>query len=280
MAMHDSPPSITSTPADVRHPEGGLRTRRVVDQGDVSFYVDRVGQVTARAGRDVVDVDVPLPEPAGRPVQRSADGIPALLVCSPSPENRHVIRSPNRKECGPPGVYLGHEPGGDHRARAVRDGRSSTLELLSLDVTWDAHALAALATPEVETHREDEVERTRLAMMRRYAEHTGCRRSFLLSYFGQDYRGPCGNCDNDLAHSEAERAEVPFAVGARVMSERWARARSSGTTATRSRCCSTSTATASCSCRWCSSAACCGLREAQASRSRRVSDRRSAPPDW
>ena len=58
-------------------------------------------------------------------------------------------------------------------------------------------------------------------MMRRYAEHTGCRRSFLLSYFGQDYRGPCGNCDNDLAHAEAPRAEVPFAVGARVISERW-----------------------------------------------------------
>ena len=80
---------------------------------------------------------------------------------------------------------------------------------------------AALAASDAQTQREDEVERTRLAMMRRYAEHTGCRRSFLLSYFGQDYRGPCGNCDNDLAHAEAPRAEVPFAVGARVISERW-----------------------------------------------------------
>jgi ATP-dependent DNA helicase RecQ len=58
-------------------------------------------------------------------------------------------------------------------------------------------------------------------MMRRYAEHAGCRRSFLLSYFGQDYPGPCGNCDNDLTHAEAPRADVPFAVGARVVSERW-----------------------------------------------------------
>jgi len=57
--------------------------------------------------------------------------------------------------------------------------------------------------------------------MRRYAEHTGCRRSFLLTYFGQDYPGPCGNCDNDLTHPEAARAEVPFAVGTRVISERW-----------------------------------------------------------
>jgi ATP-dependent DNA helicase RecQ len=91
------------------------------------------------------------------------------------------------------------------------------------EVRWTAamSVAAALAASEAETQREDEVERTRLAMMRRYAEHTACRRSFLLSYFGQDYPGPCGNCDNDLTHPEAAPAEVPFAVGARVVSERW-----------------------------------------------------------
>jgi len=65
------------------------------------------------------------------------------------------------------------------------------------------------------------VERTRLTMMRRYAEQPGCRRSFLLSYFGQDYPGPCGNCDNDLGPGQAQPADVPFGVGARVLSERW-----------------------------------------------------------
>ena len=80
---------------------------------------------------------------------------------------------------------------------------------------------AALDASEAQTQREDEVERSRLTMMRRYADHTGCRRSFLLSYFGQDYPGPCGNCDNDLAHAEPARAEVPFPVGSRVVSERW-----------------------------------------------------------
>ena len=80
---------------------------------------------------------------------------------------------------------------------------------------------AALTSSEAQTDRENEIERTRLMMMRRYAEHTGCRRSFLLSYFGQDYPGPCGTCDNDLEHPEAARAEVPFAVGTRVRSERW-----------------------------------------------------------
>jgi len=91
------------------------------------------------------------------------------------------------------------------------------------DVRWTGTMTiaAALAASEEETEREDEVERSRLTMMRRYAEHTGCRRSFLLTYFGQDYPGPCGNCDNDLAHPEPARAEIPFAVGARVVSERW-----------------------------------------------------------
>jgi ATP-dependent DNA helicase RecQ len=82
---------------------------------------------------------------------------------------------------------------------------------------------------ENETERENEIERTRLTMMRRYADHTGCRRSFLLTYFGQDYPGPCGNCDNDLvpgdvtgnAAGDATQAEEPFAVGTRVVSERW-----------------------------------------------------------
>jgi len=80
---------------------------------------------------------------------------------------------------------------------------------------------AALAASEAETQREDEIERTRLTMMRRYAEHTGCRRSFLLTYFGQDYPGPCGNCDNDLEPAQPAPADVPFAVGTRVASERW-----------------------------------------------------------
>ena len=98
-------------------------------------------------------------------------------------------------------------------------------------VTWRAdgqvHWTGKMTVAEVETasenetERENEIERTRLTMMRRYADHTGCRRSFLLTYFGQDYPGPCGNCDNDLAPGDDTQAEEPFAVGTRVVSERW-----------------------------------------------------------
>jgi ATP-dependent DNA helicase RecQ len=79
----------------------------------------------------------------------------------------------------------------------------------------------AVAASKAETERENDVERSRLAMMRRYAEHAGCRRSFLLSYFGQSYPSPCGNCDNDRLGRAQESIAQPFAVGERVASDRF-----------------------------------------------------------
>jgi ATP-dependent DNA helicase RecQ len=81
---------------------------------------------------------------------------------------------------------------------------------------------AALEASEAETDREGEIERTRLTMMRRYVDQPGCRRSFLLTYFGQDYPPPCGNCDNDASATQAAPpADVPFPVDSRVRSEKW-----------------------------------------------------------
>jgi ATP-dependent DNA helicase RecQ len=39
-------------------------------------------------------------------------------------------------------------------------------------------------------------ERSRLEMMRGYADMRDCRREYLLSYFGESLPGPCQNCDN------------------------------------------------------------------------------------
>jgi ATP-dependent DNA helicase RecQ len=118
---------------------------------------------------------------------------------------------------------------------AAPDGRQQTAALVRLadlgaaawqadgTVRWTGAMTVAdvMAASGAQTEREDEIERTRLTMMRHYAEHDGCRRSFLLSYFGQDYPGPCGNCDNDREHPQAPQGDVPFPVGARVLSERW-----------------------------------------------------------
>jgi len=91
------------------------------------------------------------------------------------------------------------------------------------DVSWTGAltVTAAVEASDAETTRENDVERSRLEMMRRYAEHTGCRRSFLLSYFGQEYPGSCGTCDTDIAASAAPPSSEPFAVGTRVVSGRW-----------------------------------------------------------
>ena len=68
-----------------------------------------------------------------------------------------------------------------------------------------------------------EFERSRLEMMRSYAEHDGCRRDFVLSYFGEDHEAPCDNCDNceaGLVASEND-ADRPFEVGTTVTHSEW-----------------------------------------------------------
>jgi ATP-dependent DNA helicase RecQ len=47
--------------------------------------------------------------------------------------------------------------------------------------------------------------RSRIEMMRGYAETTGCRRQFLLGYFGDEPAGPCGNCDTCQAGTAGEQ---------------------------------------------------------------------------
>jgi ATP-dependent DNA helicase RecQ len=69
----------------------------------------------------------------------------------------------------------------------------------------------------------EKFERSRVEMVRGYAEHVWCRRTFLLAYFGEFYEPPCGNCDNcDAGHgvpstaAHDSGADAPFAIGERV----------------------------------------------------------------
>ena len=70
--------------------------------------------------------------------------------------------------------------------------------------------------------RRRSYDRSRVEMMRSYAEADGCRREFVLSYFGEPFSPPCGNCDNcQSGRTEAAPGDVPFAVGARVAHGQW-----------------------------------------------------------
>jgi ATP-dependent DNA helicase RecQ len=65
-------------------------------------------------------------------------------------------------------------------------------------------------------------DRSRVEMMRGYAESADCRRAFVLSYFGEPFAPPCGNCDNcDAGRSDVPPEDVPFAVGSRVAHASW-----------------------------------------------------------
>ncbi len=55
-------------------------------------------------------------------------------------------------------------------------------------------------------------DQSKLAMMLQYAETTGCRRRFILNYFGEDYAAEtCGACDNCL-----QGHRVPTSSGYRI----------------------------------------------------------------
>jgi ATP-dependent DNA helicase RecQ len=85
-----------------------------------------------------------------------------------------------------------------------------------------AHADAVRAAAEAEEkHRS--FDRSRVDMMRAYAEAYHCRRAFLLSYFGEPFEPPCGHCDNcEAGHGVPDAGgDEPFAVGSRVAHGQW-----------------------------------------------------------
>ncbi|WP_026313443.1 RecQ family ATP-dependent DNA helicase [Actinomadura flavalba] len=69
------------------------------------------------------------------------------------------------------------------------------------------------------------VDDSRIDMMRGYAETTGCRRRYLLEYFGEPFAGPCGACDtcaDGTAAPEPTAADDgPFPVHAEVLHASW-----------------------------------------------------------
>jgi ATP-dependent DNA helicase RecQ len=73
-----------------------------------------------------------------------------------------------------------------------------------------------------ESHKR--VERSRIEMVRGYAETTGCRRQYLLAYFGEAYDEQCGNCDTCAAGTASEQpdaADSPYALQSKVTHATW-----------------------------------------------------------
>ena len=67
--------------------------------------------------------------------------------------------------------------------------------------------------------------RSRIEMMRGYAETTGCRRQYLLGYFGEQLEQPCGNCDTCIAGTAEAQSSGggDFPVNSAVEHAEWGR---------------------------------------------------------
>ncbi|NJN85709.1 MAG: RecQ family ATP-dependent DNA helicase [Leptolyngbyaceae cyanobacterium SL_7_1] len=67
-----------------------------------------------------------------------------------------------------------------------------------------------------------QIVRSRLEMMRNYAEVRGCRREFILNYFGEAFAAPCNCCDNCKAGIVAEESDrQPYTIDSRVAHKSW-----------------------------------------------------------
>ncbi len=75
------------------------------------------------------------------------------------------------------------------------------------DLTEASQAAAA------EQEQRKRTKQERLRQMQEYADISACRREHLLHYFGDEFRGPCGNCDNCEAQSSG--INVDPSVGTR-----------------------------------------------------------------
>ena len=218
------------------------RRREQAHQGFLDGGVDTVVATSAFGlGIDMPDVRFVVPAQAPespdtyyQEVGRAGrDGAPARAVLAYRPEDLALGRFfstgvPRPAEVGSV-VEAVRQVGREPAAVAERTpfGRRKAGRLLNLlqvveetgtsideaDPRPAVEAVVALA----EAHRR--LERSRVEMMRAYAETDRCRMEFLVGYFGEPLGDRCGLCDSctaGTAREPAADAEAPYAVQAHV----------------------------------------------------------------
>jgi len=187
---------------------------RVVAHFDVPGSVDAYAQEIGRAGRDGAPAEARLyfrAEDLG--LQRFFKGadvdedvlVATLSACGRDPRGFDRIAAD---------VGLGRG-----KVRAALERLATTTAVRHTRRGWHRttdEVTGAVAQAVATSEALQQLEHSRIDMMRAYAETTGCRRVVLLGYYGERSAPPCERCDNCRDHDTRLAEDGRFTVGDRV----------------------------------------------------------------
>src|SRR4051794_4138505 len=196
---------------------------RFVFHGEIAESVDAYYQEVGRAGRDGAPARAIL-------FYRAEDvALQRFLSASPRVDEEQVVEVAEavdrhdgpveltelRDETGLSESKLTATLGRLVDSGAVQIEPDGAVEPLEIDATTVGRAADL-------DERRRELERSRVDMIRAYAELRDCRRRFLLNYFGEPRDEPCGYCDAcDAGLAAADGGTRPFELEARVRHRQW-----------------------------------------------------------
>jgi ATP-dependent DNA helicase RecQ len=198
---------------------------RFVFHADVSDSVDSYYQEIGRAGRDGEPAEAVLffrPEDIG--LRRFFAGSGKLDV-----EQVEAVAEVVLEHDGPVPVEEVKDETGLTDSKVIAAlGRLEDAGAVEVQPDGEVEALAGVDLAEAvreataAQERRREFDRSRVAMMRAYAETRSCRRAFLLGYFGEPFESPCGNCDICLSGvAQPVPGAEPFPLESRVAHAEW-----------------------------------------------------------